>query len=135
MGDIELAIPAKAATKQHAAGDQNDGETNAATFTFTNPAATSKQEGPATQTAIAPDFHVGKKLYVSNWFSNMCLIFQVAMVVLYGTCTVFEGSINSTVVPSTAEQQQLNVRYSMFQDTHVMMLLGFGFVSIEFCCE
>ena len=29
---------------------------------------------------------------------------------------------------STEFPTQLNVRYAMFQDTHVMMLLGFGFL-------
>lgn len=50
---------------------------------------------------------------------------QVSMIILFAFCTTFDGTIDAA---QTGSSGQLGVIYSMFQDTHVMMLLGFGFL-------
>ena len=66
-----------------------------------------------------------KSLWTWNSFSTLCLSWQIAMVVLFATCVTFAFPY----APSTADGSvQFGIRYAMFQDTHVMMALGFGFL-------
>jgi ammonium transporter Rh len=94
--------------------------------------STSANAAAVTQPARPPPSHGagGKSAWTGSWFSWLCLALQLAIVVLYGTCTAFHPSISTTVEPSPSPEgaQQLNVRYAMYQDTHVMMLVGFGFL-------
>lgn len=53
---------------------------------------------------------------------------QVALVILFGTCTKFDASLSGQVVPSATGAGQLNIQYAMFSDTHTMMIIGFGFL-------
>ena len=67
----------------------------------------------------------GKVLFAPNFFSVKALLWQGAMIVLFATCTTFPASLS----PSTATNEaQMGVRYAMFQDVHVMMAIGFGFL-------
>ena len=66
-----------------------------------------------------------KKLYTSNSFSNAAFLWEAAMIILYATCVSF----NFPLAPSTADGSgQMGIRYAMFQDVHVMMAIGFGFL-------
>ena len=66
-----------------------------------------------------------KSLWTWNSFSTLCLSWQIAMVVLFATCVTFAFPY----APSLADGSvQFGIRYAMFQDTHVMMALGFGFL-------
>ena len=47
------------------------------------------------------------------------------MIILFAFCTKFDVSIDASNVGMSG---QLGVVYPMFQDTHVMMLVGFGFL-------
>lgn len=49
------------------------------------------------------------------------------MIILFGLCTKFGHDLEPRN-PTPGGEAQLEVRYAMFQDTHVMMLLGFGFL-------
>ena len=48
------------------------------------------------------------------------------MIIVYGTCTDF--SVGELSPQANNANGQMGVIYSMFQDTHVMMLIGFGFL-------
>lgn len=64
--------------------------------------------------------------YTPNVFSNVLFGFQVAIIVLYATCTELDMSIAAPAQGASGELP--GSEYAMFQDTHIMMLIGFGFL-------
>ena len=54
-------------------------------------------EKPAVVSAEAPaaDAHA-KTVWTSNWFSWSALALQVAVIILFGTCTKFESHISAS---------------------------------------
>lgn len=66
-----------------------------------------------------------KSLWTWNSFSTIALSWQITMVILFSLTVTFAFPY----APSTADGSvQFGIRYAMFQDTHVMMALGFGFL-------
>lgn len=74
----------------------------------------------------AEDKGTGRKLFTPNAFSNILLGFQVAVIILYATCTEFDHGIAAPALGTSGELS--GPQYAMFQDTHIMMLIGFGFL-------
>eukprot|EP00475_Leptophrys_vorax_P004965 TRINITY_DN1298_c0_g1_i1.p1 TRINITY_DN1298_c0_g1~~TRINITY_DN1298_c0_g1_i1.p1 ORF type:complete len:479 (+),score=117.87 TRINITY_DN1298_c0_g1_i1:84-1439(+) len=56
-------------------------------------------------------------------FAKLAMASQVALLILYATCTGYDISM-----PQDEVQQSLNRQYPMFQDVHVMIFIGFGFL-------
>ena len=54
--------------------------------------------GESTMTVDAPPVVHAKGLFFSNWFSWAALVFQTAIIILYGTTTVYAPSIDLPVV-------------------------------------
>lgn len=80
---------------------------------------------PATIPASAPTAHGGKSLFAPNPFTLALLAWQAAMVLLFSLCAAFPAeNLPGGVATTTAHP----ARYGMFQDTHVMMAVGFGFL-------
>jgi hypothetical protein len=72
-----------------------------------------------------PELHKG--LYFPNYFSNFMILWQVVMIILFVTCTTFAEDY----MPKggeTATWATSGSHYPMFQDTHIMMAIGFGFL-------
>ena len=73
-------------------------------------------------------------------FPMLALVFQVIMIILYATCTEYGGSSVAPTkaattpatggAPATAAKGITDVEhyYPMFQDVHVMIFVGFGFL-------
>jgi len=54
---------------------------------------------------------------------------QVLLVILFALCTKFdEGAAVNTTMPEAEVEQYINNRYAPFQDVHVMIYIGFGFL-------
>jgi hypothetical protein len=62
--------------------------------------------------------------WTTNTFTVAVVAFQAAMIVLFATCTNFDGSLSPQNAPSAGSQ--IGVQYAMWADTHVMMAIGFG---------
>jgi len=88
-----------------------------------SPALTVREPEPA---AAAHPAGAGVE-FTANAFSTTALGWLVAVVLLFALCTKFDDSLlpgpggTSTTATHTS-------RYGMFQDTHVMMAVGFGFL-------
>ena len=67
-----------------------------------------------------------KSAFTSNSFANAALLGQAALVLLFSFCVSWEAAIAPSA--SHGGTGQLAVRYAMFQDVHVMMAIGFGFL-------
>ena len=66
-----------------------------------------------------------KYLYFPNFFSHAALLWQAALIILFSFCVNWAPAL----APATASPDaQMGVRYAMFQDVHVMMAVGFGFL-------
>eukprot|EP00386_Alphamonas_edax_P001327 GDKI01003938.1.p1 GENE.GDKI01003938.1~~GDKI01003938.1.p1 ORF type:complete len:601 (+),score=155.00 GDKI01003938.1:126-1805(+) len=63
--------------------------------------------------------HEAEKLFYTNGFSTFGFIWQLAMIVLFGLFTSY---------PSGELDRKGENNYPMFQDTHIMMVIGFGFL-------
>ncbi len=74
---------------------------------------------PAPVLALAAHPPHGKSLFTRNNFALIALALQAALVALFATTTAFDA-------PHDADAGLLGVRYAMFQDVHVMVLIGFG---------
>lgn len=72
--------------------------------------------------------HPDRTIGTFNWFSTYCMVWEIAMIILFGTCTEFEHSLMPDYAYDLTKPGPIESRYHMFQDTHVMMILGFGFL-------
>ena len=66
--------------------------------------------------------------FTPNPFSILALLWQAAMILLLALCASYQGALAPSATPAAAAAAQMGVRYAMFQDVHVMMALGFGFL-------
>lgn len=99
------------------------------------PSQTLYTEQPAQAAAAAPAQPVKSAAgpsFVSklNWFTILTLLFQLGLIVLFGCCTVFDGDAAPWLAAPTVESGVLAMGYTMFQQTWVMMLIGFGFLYV-----
>ena len=71
-----------------------------------------------------------KRVFSPNHFSHAALLWQAAIVLLFSFCVSWAPQIATNTPPSPPSplSPQLGVRYAMFQDVHVMMAIGFGFL-------
>ena len=72
-----------------------------------------------------PELH--KAVYASNHFSNIMMLWQAFMIVIFCSCTTFAKDY----MPSFADKATWTTsgaHYPMFQDTHIMCAIGFGFL-------
>ena len=84
---------------------------------------------PAAAAAAPAPAHPDKTLYSHTTFSTLALLVQVAMIVLFGTCTTLAPGLDASEPPSPLSMGQMSgAGYAMWQDVHVMIFVGFGFL-------
>ena len=66
-----------------------------------------------------------KTYFTLNWFATLSLVFEFVMIIIFGTATTYAAGINVDVAGGPGPG---GFEYAAFQDTHVMMLIGFGFL-------
>jgi hypothetical protein len=74
---------------------------------------------------LPPELH--KTVYTANHFSNFMMLWQAVMIVIFCTCTTFAENYMPSFA-DTATSTTSGAHYPMFQDTHIMMAIGFGFL-------
>merc|ERR1711998_129759 len=62
----------------------------------------------------------------SKRFAAFMLFAEIVIIILYGTCTKYSSDA-STALGGVADQTVL-LHYGKFQDVHVMIFMGFGFL-------
>ena len=77
--------------------------------------------GASTAAPAAPAAAHGKSLFVPNRFAAYAGLLQAALIAIFATTTSFNPLVDE-------DGGALGVRYAMYQDVHVMMLVGFGFL-------
>ena len=78
---------------------------------------------PSLSAVVGIEEEATKRPWNSNRFSIAVLLFQVALIILYGTCTTYDvGASNTSTVVDTSGR--FAAEYAMFQDTHVMCVCG-----------
>lgn len=74
-----------------------------------------------TATATAPDAVVEGNLR----FANFGIVLQIIFIILFGVCTEYSDDSNAQ---GDAADGGMNFYYPLYQDVHVMILVGFGFL-------
>jgi hypothetical protein len=67
--------------------------------------------------------------YNSNAFTVIAVVFQVAMIILYGTCTMLDPSLSGQHVPALGGSGTVDANlYTSWIGISAMLILGFGFL-------
>eukprot|EP00735_Rhodelphis_limneticus_P008986 TRINITY_DN2445_c0_g1::TRINITY_DN2445_c0_g1_i1::g.9004::m.9004 TRINITY_DN2445_c0_g1::TRINITY_DN2445_c0_g1_i1::g.9004 ORF type:complete len:535 (+),score=133.21,sp/Q8JI14/RHCL2_DANRE/43.84/5e-119,Ammonium_transp/PF00909.16/6.3e-68,Anoctamin/PF04547.7/0.54,Anoctamin/PF04547.7/2.9e+02 TRINITY_DN2445_c0_g1_i1:43-1605(+) len=79
-------------------------------------------------TVMSLSQHREKTAPATHLETTLCLLFQVALIILYGTLVEYDIDADGTSKDQTAGTDAIVGYYPMFQDIHVMMFIGFGFL-------
>jgi ammonium transporter Rh len=97
------------------------------------PSSSSSNQGPSSHTTdtISPPARTFHSLleripFMRNPFSTYVFVLELFMIIIYGTCVAYGKGAAVSTVAST--QHEMNIAYAMFQDVHVMIFIGFGFL-------
>ena len=72
--------------------------------------------------------HPHESLFVGNPLSIFMLTWQAAMIVIFATSTKFADDYMPANGTNNGTNKMVLTRYPMFQDTHVMIAVGIGFL-------
>jgi ammonium transporter Rh len=64
--------------------------------------------------------------FMRNPFSTYVVLLELFMIIIYGTCVQYGKPAAVSTVAST--DHEMNIAYAMYQDVHVMIFIGFGFL-------
>ena len=65
--------------------------------------------------------------FMRNPFSTYVFVLELFMIIIFGTCCAY-GSKTVAVSNVASTDHEMNIAYAMFQDVHVMIFIGFGFL-------
>lgn len=82
------------------------------------PALSSADDGEVAHKAVLPQLA----------FPIICLVFEIAMAVVYGFATKYDDEGGAIPIRANESSTNLHEYYPMFQDVHVMIFIGFGFL-------
>jgi hypothetical protein len=121
--------PAALAAAEHNDGGRGAPATAAVVAVPTGRTTAAGSSSPAT--ASAHDSAAGVHAFMPvrfSWshFSNMLLLFQAAVIILYATCTTYAANIAPGVPASVPTSTAESVRYTSWLFVSLMMLVGFG---------
>ena len=73
-----------------------------------------------------------KTMFVGNYFSCFLIGWEVLIIILFATTT----KLSDAYMPSAGSEATSTTKgatYAMFQDTHIMLAVGFGFLYQGLC--